>query len=252
MVLLLAGCNKGDATTAVSSAPTPSALAVASAPTPSASAVASASARPSGTSWNSGSSERTVYDFDKDAAGSAPAGFISARTGQGREGKWIVKAESDAPSAPNVIAQTDADTTDYRFPVLVATERVLSDVKVSVQCKPVSGKVDQACGVVARYYDENNYYLARANALENNVRLYYVKDGKRVQLASWSGKVTSGEWHTLRMIIKGDHLGVSWDETSVISHTDKTFMGAGKGGIWTKADSVTYFDNLIVGTLFNQ
>jgi hypothetical protein len=254
MVVALVGCNKDGSTApppAVSSAPTQSVSTIAStsAAPPAASVVGGGSGVGSGDSL---SSERTVYGFDKDTAGSAPAGLVSARTGQGREGKWIVKAESDAPSAPNVVAQTDADPTDYRFPVLVATERVLSDVKVSVRCKPVSGKVDQACGIVARYYDADNYYLARANALENNVRLYYVKDGKRVQLASWSGKVTSGEWHTLLMIVHGDHFAVSWDRTKVIDQTDKTFSGAGKGGLWTKADSVTYFDELIVGTLANQ
>ncbi len=83
-----------------------------------------------------------------------------------------MQAAPDAPSAPNVLAQVDADATDFRFPVAVADGPGLRDVRVSVKCKPVSGAVDQACGVVWRYRNASNYYLARANADENNVRLY--------------------------------------------------------------------------------
>jgi hypothetical protein len=113
-----------------------------------------------------------------------------------------------------------------------------------VRCKAVSGTLDQACGVVFRYTDENNYYVARANALEDNIRFYYVKSGKRTQLASWSGRVSSGFWHELRVEAQGDRFSFFWDGQSVIEANDKTFPYSGKIGLWTKADSVTYFDNL--------
>jgi hypothetical protein len=120
------------------------------------------------------------------------------------------------------------------------------DVDVRVRCKPVSGKVDEACGLVFRLRDADNYYLTRANALENNVRLYFVKGGRREQIASYSGKVTAGTWHELRATAVGDHLEVSWDGSKVVDHHDQTFPDAGSVGVWTKADSVTYFDDLSI------
>ncbi|HEY3177165.1 MAG TPA: hypothetical protein VGK94_15535 [Candidatus Polarisedimenticolia bacterium] len=190
-----------------------------------------------------------TWHFDADPAEAPPAGFSLARTGSGGQGRWMVKPEKDAPSAPNVLAQVDTDDTDYRFPVAVANEAVSSNLRLSVRCKAVSGMVDQACGLVFRYRDENNYYVTRANALENNVRLYYVKDGSRKQFASWSGKVTSGTWHELRAEARGDHFQVFWDGEKVIDAHDKTFAAPGKVGVWTKADSVTYFDDLSVEPL---
>jgi hypothetical protein len=112
------------------------------------------------------------WSFDSDRAEGPPSGFSFAKTGSGKAGQWVVKAVSDAPSSPNVLAQVDTDSTDYRFPVAVANEPSLRDVRLSVRCKPVSGQVDQACGLVFRYRDQDNYYITRANALENNVRLY--------------------------------------------------------------------------------
>jgi hypothetical protein len=182
--------------------------------------------------------------FDADTPGSAPPGFTSARTGGGRAGAWAVLAQPDAPSAPNVLAQTDTDPTDSRFALFTLDEPDVADVSVSVKCKPVSGKIDQACGVVCRMKDANNYYLARANALENNVRFYVVQNGKRTELGSMSTKVASGEWHRLGMICHGSHFTVTFDQGDHISKMDSTFPGAGKVGLWTKADSVTYFDDL--------
>ncbi len=188
----------------------------------------------------------TTWSFDADQADRPPAGFRFGRTGQGKDGKWVVLAVKDAPSGGNVLAQTDADPTDYRFPVAVADAPPLADVVVSVKCKPVSGRVDQGCGVVFRYQDPNNYYLTRANALEDNVRLYYVKDGRREQIKSWSGKVKSGVWHDYKVEAKGDHFVVSFDGKQVLEAIDKTFTQPGKAGVWTKADSVIYFDDLKV------
>ena len=185
-----------------------------------------------------------TWNFDADQVNSPPAGFAAGRTGSGKPGRWVVQAENDAPSAGNVLAQVDPDATDYRFPVAVAGEPKLSDVTATVRCKPMSGRVDQACGLVFRYQDENNYYVTRANALEDNVNLYYVKDGKRRQIDGWRGKVTSGTWHQLGVEARGDHFVVSFDGNKVIDAHDGTFAQSGRVGVWTKADSVTYFDDL--------
>ena len=185
-----------------------------------------------------------TWNFDSDSISASPSGFEFQRTGKGSLGWWIVLAEKDAPSSPNVLAQIDTDNTDYRFPIAVANEPLLSDLRLSARCKPVSGRVDQACGLVFRYQDENNYYVTRANALEGNVRLYYVKDGRRHQIASWDGKVAKGIWHEIRIDARGEHLEIYWDGKKVIDAHDTTFRDAGKIGVWTKSDSITYFDDL--------
>jgi hypothetical protein len=187
--------------------------------------------------------------FDADKPDATPAGLTYGRTGKGAQGKWIVKAEADAPSGGKVLAQVDADRTDYRFPVAIASEPSLADLRLSVKCKPVSGKVDQACGLIFRASDPDNYYVTRANALEDNVRLYHVVKGDRKQFAGWNGKVKSGVWHDLRVDAKGDHFEVYFDGKKVIDANDSTFKNAGKIGLWTKADSVTYFDDLTVAPL---
>lgn len=189
------------------------------------------------------------WTFDTDAADKPPAGFSFGRTGKGAPGRWIVRGANDAPSGRQVLAQDDTDSTDYRFPVAVADSPSLADLKLSVKCKPISGKVDEACGLVFRYQDENNYYLTRANALEDNVNLYYVKDGHRKQVAGWNGKVAGQAWHELGVMAEGDHFEVSFDGKKVITDSDGTFPQAGRVGVWTKADSVTEFDDLAVAPL---
>src|SRR5262249_29408002 len=127
------------------------------------------------------------FNIDSGPVGQAPKGFEFGRTGGGRPGEWLVKTEPDAPSGPNVLAQVDTDNTDYRFP-LAFTGPELQNLRISVKCKPVSGRVDQGCGLVFRLKDPDNYYIARANALEDNVRLYHVVKGKRIQFAGWNGQ----------------------------------------------------------------
>jgi len=187
--------------------------------------------------------EKKVMDFEADAVGTAPKGFELGLTGEGKPGVWAVIARDDAPSGKKVLAQTDADRTDYRFPVAF-TGPAMKDLRLSVRCKPVSGSGDQACGLIFRVKDANNYYVARANALEDNVRLYHVTGGKRRQFGGWNGKVASGVWHQLGVEVKGDHLIVFFDGNKIIDERDSTLPDAGKFGVWTKADSVTWFDDL--------
>jgi hypothetical protein len=190
-----------------------------------------------------------TWDFQADAVDAAPAGFGFGRTGQGPPGRWVVRLDPSAPAGDHVLAQVDGDGTDHRFPIAVADAPVLRDLRVAVRCKPVSGQVDQACGLVVRYRDADNYYVARANALEDNVRLYRVVGGRREQLASWSGKVASGVWHALALEARGDRLTVHWEGERILEATDRTFPDAGRAGVWTKADSLTHFDALTVTPL---
>jgi hypothetical protein len=189
---------------------------------------------------------QAIATFDDDPAEAAPAGFSFARTGKGALGKWLVKAESDAPSGKNVLAQVDMDNTNSRFPLAILEQPVKKDVRVSVRCKLIAGRVDRACGLVARYRDEGNYFITRANALEDNIRLYTVVDGKRRELASHDMDVTPNVWHDYRFQLRGDHLQVFWDGQRVLEHRDATFTEAGRVGVWTKADSLTHFDDLRV------
>ena len=185
-----------------------------------------------------------MWSFDGDEVDGAPAGFSFGRTGNGKQGRWVVRAAAGAPSKPNVLVQLDADATDARFLVAVVDGSSFRDVKLSVSCKPISGTVDQACGLVWRFQDANNYFLTRANALEGNVRLYHVKGGNRGERASWSGNVATKTWHKLAVEAKGDRVVVTFDGQKVLDAKDSTFTEAGKVGVWTKADSVTEFDDL--------
>ena len=189
------------------------------------------------------------WDFEGDTIDQAPRRFTFGRTGSGRVGRWLVKTEKDAPSGTHILAQLDSDATSYRFPIAVADTVSVRDFRLTVRCKAVSGKVDQACGLVFRHRDENNYYVVRANALENNIRLYYVLNGKRQQFAGWDGPVSSGAWHELRVDAKGDHYEIYWNGQKVIDASDRTFQEVGKVGVWTKADSITHFDDLSVESL---
>jgi len=115
---------------------------------------------------------------------------------------------------------------------------------MSIRFKAVAGKVDQAGGLVFRIHDPNIYYIVRANALENNNRLYHVVNGRRSQFAGANLKVTSGEWHELRVEAMGNKITCYYDDSKKIEATDDTLKDAGKIGLWTKADSVIYFDDL--------
>jgi hypothetical protein len=187
-----------------------------------------------------------VYNFDRDAVGKLPPGFRSARTGQGTEGTWVVQQDATAPSRPNVLAQTSTDTTDYRFPLAILEEGNFQDVAVGVKFKAVAGKVDQAGGIVFRLQDPNNYYVVRANALEDNYRLYHVVDGRRRQFAGVNFHVTSNQWHTLRVEATGSQFRCFYDGELKITSADETFKKPGRVGLWTKGDSVTYFDDFEV------
>ena len=189
-----------------------------------------------------------TFDLEDAPTGKTPEGFTTALTGGGGPVEWVVLEEDKAPGGKKVLAQASKDDTDYRFPLCVYNGLSATDAVVSVKFKAVSGKVDQAAGLVARYKDKDNYYVTRANALEDNVRLYKVENGKRKQFAGAGAKVTPGEWHTLQLSIKGGHFQVSFDGRMLFEADDDTFKDAGNAGLWTKADSVTRFDDVRIAS----
>jgi hypothetical protein len=189
--------------------------------------------------------ERREYYFDDNSVDELPVGFQSALTGKGKAGRWIVKKVEKSPSADNVVVQTSHDDTDYRFPLLIAEEVSYKDFMVYTWFRAEGGKVDQAGGLVFRYKDNNNYYVLRANALENNVRVYRVVKGKRKQIGGKDTKVTPKEWHLLKVICKADKIQCFFNNTKLFEVSDNTF-DSGSVGLWTKSDSYTYFDDLVM------
>ena len=188
------------------------------------------------------SSSADTVTFDNFKTGAAPPGWTATQTGSG-SAKWSVEKDDSAPSKPNVLKQSGQAT----FPVCIKNDTNLKDGFVEVKFKPVAGKEDQAGGVIWRVQDANNYYISRANALEDNVTIYHTINGKRVAFKSINTKVTSGVWHTLRVDFAGNKFTVTFDGNKVIDATDESFANAGKVGVWTKADSVTEFDNFTYG-----
>lgn len=183
-------------------------------------------------------------DFETAMIDRPPPGFTARLTGKGKPVQWIVLEDPSAPAGPKVLAETSGDSTSNRFPLAIYDGLVVKDVDVSVRFKPISGEVDQAAGLMVRVLDTDNYYVARANALENNVRLYKVVDGDRDQFAGVDTEVEQGQWQTLGLRTEGDRFQVSLNGDLLFSATDDTFRQAGRVGVWTKADSLTHFDDL--------
>ena len=188
--------------------------------------------------------EKTMkVDITSMPIGEKPPGFTEGLTGQGDPVRWQVLSDETAPVG-RVIAETSRDTADYRFPICVCDSITAKDVTVSVRFKAVAGEVDQAAGLIVRAQDDMNFYVARANALEANVRLYKVTNGVRRQIAGRNIDVPSGAWQNLSLAILGNALVVTFNGERVIETQDTTFPNSGKVGLWTKADSLTYFAEL--------
>jgi hypothetical protein len=177
-------------------------------------------------------------NFDGDKAGQPPAGWTCGTTGAGKP-RWTVEADTSAPSKSNVLKQDGVAP----FPWCVHNATTAANGFVEVKFKAVSGKEDQTGGVVWRWKDGNNYYVARANALENNVSLYYTQNGSRKTLKYVNAPIALDTWHTLRVTYKEEKIQVSLNGKTYIDVKDAHISGAGKAGVWTKADSVTLFDD---------
>ncbi|MCI0458235.1 MAG: DUF1080 domain-containing protein [Gemmataceae bacterium] len=187
------------------------------------------------------------FQFGKDDAGKVPSGWKADKTGTGEGSLWKVVVDPTAPSKKgHALAQT-AESPRALFNLCVAEDTKYHDVAVSVAFKAVAGKVDQGGGIVWRYQDANNYYIARYNPLEGNYRVYKVVAGKRIQLETKEGlKVPAGAWHTLKITMTGDQIACYLDDQKELEAKDATFKDAGKVGLWTKADAQTHFDEFKV------
>jgi len=181
-------------------------------------------------------------NFDQEKAGSLPAGWSCGVTGKGSV-RWTVDADPSAPSAPNVLRQSGSGT----FPWCMKTGTSVADGFVEVKFKPEKGQQDQAGGVIWRGKDGENYYVARANALEDNVSLYYTTNGRRNTIKYVNAPVPRNVWHTLRVEFAGKRIKVVLDGKTYIEEQDEHISGAGMVGVWTKADSVTAFDDFSWG-----
>ena len=187
---------------------------------------------------------QTCVNFDDAKSGDAPDGWQSAETGIGT-GHWSVEKDESAPSPTQVLKQSG----EAEFPVCIFQKAELADGFVEVKFKPVSGKEDQAGGVIFRVKDKDDYYIARANALEDNVVLFHTLRGHREQVKSIDTKVSSQQWHKLRVEFRGPHITVHFDGTQILETNDEALQGSGKIGVWTKSDSVTLFDDFCFGEL---
>ncbi len=186
-----------------------------------------------------------VVDLGASQVGRPPSGFTFARTGEGAPGAWEVVADASVASG-HVLAQTSADGTDHRFPLAIYEGQPPLNGEVSVRFKAVSGRVDRAGGLAIRLRDADHYYVVRANALEDNVNFYRVVKGGRREIKGVSAKVPSGVWHTLALRAENERFTVSFNGKVLFTVNDRTFPGAGKVALWTKADSVTRFDWLVI------
>ena len=183
-----------------------------------------------------------TVNFDN-MKGGPPPGWTATQTGSGTA-KWSVEKDNSAPSKPNVLKQSGQAT----FPVCFKNDANIKDGFVEVKFRPIAGKEDQAGGVIWRLQDANNYYIARANALENNVTIYHTINGHRTEKKRAKMTVATNQWHTLRVNFNGNHFTVTFDGKKAIEWNDDTFQNAGKVGVWTKADSVTEFDDFTYGS----
>lgn len=183
-----------------------------------------------------------IVNFDQDAPGMLPPRWEQGVTGKGTA-RWVVQKDASAPSAPHVLQQSASGA----FPWCVLRATAIVDGYVETKFKPLAGKEDQAGGVVWRWKNGDNYYVARGNALENNVSLYYTEHGRRITLKYVDAPVAANAWHTLRVTFAGTRIRVSLDGKTYIDLEDAHIAGPGAVGLWTKADSVTSFDDFSYG-----
>jgi hypothetical protein len=176
-----------------------------------------------------------IISFDGEPLGQAPTGWTCGVTGTGSP-RWHVAADPSTGDR-RVLLQSGSGT----FPWCIRQGTALADGFVETKFLPISGRGDQAGGVVWRWKDGNRYYVARANALENNVSLYYTEGGRRNTIKYVDAPVARGMWHTLRVDFAGSHIAVTLDGHRYIEHRDDHIAGPGAVGVWTKADSVTAF-----------
>lgn len=179
-----------------------------------------------------------VFNFDNDEAGKLPLNWTAATS------TWMIAGDGN-----NHVMKQAAKNDGDQFNICVEIEQYYQDLEMEVRIKALEGNEDQGGGLVWRYQDKENYYIARANPLENNFRLYKVVNGNRKQLESAHVKMNRHEWFTLKVIMIGNHIECSYNGQKLIGYSDDTFHNKGLVGFWTKADAVSLFDDLKIKDL---
>jgi len=188
-----------------------------------------------------------IVNFDTAPLGKMPAGWTAAMTNGGAAPKWEILKDGSAPTQPYVFAQVSNDPGGNRFPLAIFDGLMVRDSDISVRMKPVSGHADQAGGLVFRYRDNNNYYLARANAIDGSVALFKVENGRRTALnPGVHHDIPLNAWSILKVSVRGRRFQVYVNHRRILQGFDDTFSNSGKVGLWTVGDSVTYFDDFRV------
>jgi hypothetical protein len=196
----------------------------------------------SGAVWAAEGKDR-AFKFSKNDVGKVPKGWKTEQTGKGKGSVWKVEADETAPSKTGYVLAQTAKSPGGVFNICVAEDTKYKDVELSVSFKAIAGESDQGGGFVWRYQDHNNYYICRMNPLEDNYRVYKVVAGKRTELGRKEGlKVKAGEWHKLKVEVKGNKMEGYLDGEKMWEITDDTYKDAGKVGLWSKADAQTHFD----------
>jgi hypothetical protein len=191
-------------------------------------------------------------DFDKAAVGIAPADWSYAVTHRGEPGRWVVQPDGSAPSPPNVLAQLSADRFPFRNALALYDKGYCKNGDLSAEMKIVSGNATQTGGLVWRYQDPNNYYLLSISADKDTIAAVKLADGRPTPIARLgpglkafqvSHKIEPQEWNVLRVTFRDTHMTVYFDHRKVMDVEDSTFLKPGKTGLWTRGDTVAYFDN---------
>ena len=200
-----------------------------------------------------GNAAAQTVTFETDTPGQPPRDFEFGLAGEGGPGRWQVVADKSAAGG-KALAQLSTNTAANRFLVAIYNPTTFANGEITVRCKPVGGKVDQACGVIVRAVDPRNYYIARSNALEDNVRFYRVRNGQRQQLATADNvKVASGQWQTLVLRVEGNRYTVTFNGKPLHTTTDSTTAEPrpteGRAGLWVKSDSVSHFERIEIAKL---
>jgi hypothetical protein len=197
-------------------------------------------------------SSANVITFDRDTLGKTPPGWTVTMTNHGAAPRWEVVKDASAPTQPYVLAQVSTDVHQDRFPLAILDTPAVRDADLSVRLKPVSGQKDQSGGLVFRYRDEKNYYMLQANALGEDVALYKFENGRAFPIAPRGKPAAAYEvkhdirpnaWQILKVSFRGNQFQVYVNHRRLFQAQDSTFTGAGKVGLITASDSVTYFDD---------
>lgn len=185
-----------------------------------------------------------TWNFDTAPPGTLPDDFRLGRLYDGRPaGQWQVLETTDAVSAPHVLAQLSDKGAEHAYKVVLIDGTESSDLELSVSFRAVGGKGDMGGGLIWRAVDDRNYYLTRANPLEQNIRFYRVDKGVRKMIANHDQTIDVRTWHRLRVVTHGCQIQIFYDDTRVFDQCDRSLI-QGKVGLWTKSDAVSYFDDL--------